>query len=183
MTGRISKRWRWWVPLLVVAAGLAIFGDKTPANALAEVKPTEGSRQTTVARAALPRTGTKADDAPLDITALSDRAELFPVRSKTQSTRDLFAPTTWAPPPPAPIAKAPPPPDPTPPMPTLTVIGKKLEAGLWEVYLTQGTQTLIAREGATLDTDLRVDRIAPPEMMLTQLSTGRSITLGIGDAQ
>jgi hypothetical protein len=173
-----------WIPLLLVSAGLAAFGDKTSSTGVAEARRVDRS-QGPVAAARAPSAvalrGT-TENPPTEILALRDRTELIPVRSKSQLKRDLFAPATWASRPPTPAVKTLPPADPTPPLPSLSFIGKKHEAGSWEVYLTQGAQTLIAREGDTLDGDLRVERIAPPEMILTQPSTGRSMKVDIGDA-
>jgi hypothetical protein len=181
-------RWKLWLPLLLGAAALAGFGDKGPNNGLVDASTStqSGAAGKAVASSGIannPPVRTGKTEPPVALTAPVDRELLFPARPRAVRQRDLFSSTTWAPPPPAAAPVASRPIDTTPPMPSLTVIGKKQEAGLWEVYLTQGTQTLIAREGETVDGDLRVDRIAPPEMFLTQLSTGRPLTLGIGDAR
>jgi hypothetical protein len=91
----------------------------------------------------------------------------------------LFDSQTWDPPPPPPPKPGPPPPPVAPPLPYV-VIGKKLEDLAWEVYLTRGEQTFIAREKLVLEGQYRVDSIKPPTMTLTYLPLNQTQTLTIG---
>ena len=91
----------------------------------------------------------------------------------------LFDSQTWDPPPPPPPKPGPPPPPVAPPLPYV-VIGKKLEDQAWEVYLTRGEQTFIARENLVIENQYRVDSIKPPTMTLTYLPLNQTQTLTIG---
>ncbi len=112
--------------------------------------------------------------------SLVPRDSLIADSPRSNAARDLFATANWSPPPapqpspaPAPIVVAPP----------FTVVGKKLEAGQWEVYLTRGDDSFIAREGATIDGTYRIDTIKPPNLTMTQLPRGPGTTLFVGDAE
>ncbi len=91
----------------------------------------------------------------------------------------LFDSQTWDRPPPPPPKPGPPPPPVAPPLPYV-VIGKKLEDQAWEVYLTRGEQTFIAREKLVIEGQYRVDSIKPPTMTLTYLPLNQTQTLTIG---
>lgn len=78
-------------------------------------------------------------------------------------------------------------PQPTPPAPSapalpFSYLGRKLEAGEWEVFLVQGEQTLLVRQGSLIDGLYRVDTITPPELSLTYLPLGERQILPIGEA-
>lgn len=88
------------------------------------------------------------------------------------------------PPPPAkpattalPVMEAP---RPTAPALPFTVIGKKLEGSEWEVYLTRGDQTYIAKQGGELAGDYRVDAISPTQITLIYLPLNEKQTLQTG---
>lgn len=69
-----------------------------------------------------------------------------------------------------------------PPLP-FRVIGKKLEAGAWEVFLMQDNETLVARVGERVGTLYKIESIAPPVMTLTYLPLNAVQTLQVGDVQ
>lgn len=186
MTPLPSRRWRWWLPVLLGAAGLAIFGDKSPVDGVvtagSALHPAASIGKSSVARAVDPasrRSGSATDDPTLAMPI--DRALLYPLRTRSAPSPDLFAARSWVPPIVAVQAHGVAALVPAPP--SYSVLGKKHESDQWEVYLAQGEQTLIAREGETLDGVVRVDRIAPPTMTLTVLLTGQTMTLAIGDAR
>ena len=62
-----------------------------------------------------------------------------------------------------------------------TVLGKKLEAGQWEVYLAKGDQTLIVRQGDVIDGLYRVEKVEPPTLNLVYLPLGQSQNMEMGD--
>lgn len=176
-----------WALLLVVLAGagwLALFGDKTPAGAPTQ-RAVLGARQQAPVRAATAarRTpaaanGTPTAQAEVAVEALLPREQLL-VRAAGGARRDLFAspPVPRPPPPvvvpvPAPVA---------PPLPC-RAIGKKLEAGTWEVFLGRDETSFLVRVGSVLESNYRVDKIEPPTMVLTHLPTRQQQTLSIGDA-
>ena len=119
------------------------------------------------------------------VQALVARAELFPSpKNKNIAVRDLFANRSWTPPPP-PVKLAPPSPPPAPVAPPLafTFIGKKLEAGAWEVFLARGEQSFVVREGSVIDSTYRIDKISPPNLSLTYLPLGQTQSLSIGESR
>jgi hypothetical protein len=94
----------------------------------------------------------------------------------------LFNSQTWDPPPPPPPPPSkpiPPPPPVAPPVP-FTVVGQKLEDGIWEVYLARGDTILIAREKTVLDANYRVETIIPPTLTLTYIPLEQTQTITIG---
>jgi hypothetical protein len=182
------KRWWLWLPLLVLAGWLALFGDKSPPSdgglslplrAGGPGAPSHGNGVTSSANG-------KTPDVPPDALApLVPRDKLIaPARSgegqATTSARDLFSVRNWNPPAPAPAG--PPPAPVAPPLP-YAFIGKKLEGDTWEVYLGQGEQTYVVREGQVIEGVYRVDKIAPPTLALTYLPLGQAQTLSIGETR
>jgi len=63
----------------------------------------------------------------------------------------------------------PPPPPPTAPPLNFKFIGKKLEDGIWEVYLSRGDTSFIARPLEVIDGNYRVDSITQNALVLTYL--------------
>lgn len=103
--------------------------------------------------------------------------ELKP-RSVVGESKALFASTTWVPPT-KPVIAAPAPPPTAPPLP-FTYIGKRLEDGVWQVFVSRGDQTLIMREQQTIDGTYRVDSVKPPQMVLMYLPMNEPQTMSIG---
>lgn len=103
--------------------------------------------------------------------------ELKPRRAAGDS-KALFASATWTPPP-RPAAVAPVAPPTAPPLP-FTYVGKRLEDGVWHVYVSRGDQTLIVREQQTIDSTYRIDAVKPPQMILTYLPMDERQTMSIG---
>lgn len=170
----MNRRWRWalmWL-LLAAAAWLALFGDKTPPGA---PKPA-------------PRLAAVAQMAPGNRTAAPPEA-IEPLQPRTAQAgesggpeADLFRNAAWrAPPGPitAAVVAAIPAPTPVPPQP-YRLIGKKLEAEVWEVFLGRNEMSFNVHTGDTLEGAWHVDRIEPPTLTLTHLSSGQKQTLDIG---
>ena len=82
--------------------------------------------------------------------------------------------------PPAPLTTAPPAPQPTAPPLPFNLVGRKLEDGHWEIYLTRNDKTYIAVPGAILDGTYKVMEIRPPQMTLVYLPLNETQTLAIG---
>ena len=162
---------------LVLAAGLAVFGDRSPEVEVAEA--VERPAPAAPTRSA-PARSAAARPAPVI-------ARLLPRESLIGDGRDsfnagenaLFGRQDWTPPPPPPPKPAPPPPPGAPPLP-FAVIGKSLEEGKWQVFLASGERTHIAADGAVIDGAWRVERIAPPLMTLTYLPLNQVQQLNIG---
>ena len=173
MTRLARARWRLWLPLLLGAGALAFFGDKTPT----------GRGQPAVVGSSAAAAQQQATPLVLPAILPVDRARLYPATQGQKPAADLFAAVAWLPTATPPVVVALPRAETQPLLPLLTVVGKKYENSAWEVYLVRGDQTLIAREGATLDDGLRVERIAPPTMTLTMHSTGQTASIDIGEAR
>lgn len=165
---------------LLAAAGLLVFGDRSPQGEVAEAV-----ERPLAARAMPSRTPSPAASKPAPPiarlvpreTLIGDGKDRFNAAAGAEGA--LFGHQDWTPPPPPPPQPAPPPPPSAPPLP-FTVIGKSLEDGRWEVYLASGQNTHIAHEGAVLDGAWRIERIAPPLMTLTYLPLNQVQQLNIG---
>lgn len=85
--------------------------------------------------------------------------------------------------PPPPKAEAPrpvtPPAPVAPPVP-FTVIGKKGQSGVWEVYLALQDDIFIAHNGDVINGSYKVVSIIPPTMQLTYLPMNETQTVDIG---
>ena len=161
--------------VLVIAAGLVLFGDKTPDSGVAE--PVE--------RAAAPRAVASAPAAVKTVVEpailrLLPRDELM---GDAKGGDAMFGSQNWNPPPPPPTKEStivvPPPPPTAPPLP-FTLIGKSVGAGVYEVYLSRGDQVYLVREKTTIDGTYRVDKIVPPMLTLTYLPLNQVQQLNIG---
>ncbi|SFL85037.1 hypothetical protein [Rugamonas rubra] len=186
---------------LVGAAGLLLWGDPTPSGELAEPAPRHAapaaaangngngdtgaadSAATTPAATRNARAGAAAADATTTaILALLPRAQLLGEAGEGFGADGaVFQGQNWNPPPPPVKAERPPPPPPptAPPLP-FTILGKAVSAGAWEVFLARGDKTYVARLNEVIDGTYRVDRIAPPLLMLTYLPLNQTQQVNIG---
>jgi len=157
---------------LAASAGLAAFGDRTPADPVAEPVARAG-----LAAGAPASSAGRARPGPA-IAALRPRAELL-----RRTPAELFASQTFDPPapPPPPTASAAPAPPAPPPLP-FTYLGKKLDDAKWEVWLAVGDQTFYVREGSVIERDYAVNAIRPPTLTLTYLPLKQMQTIPIGEA-
>jgi hypothetical protein len=170
---------------LIATGWLALFGDKTPTDGVAEPiahgagrPPAPGQRASAGTR---PTTAAHA----LDIDALIAREQLMgrgDFGGAANSANALFSSQNWNPPPAPPSEPAAAPPPSAPPLP-FTYIGKKVEDLTWEVYVTRGDQTLILREKEVVDLTYRIDSIHPPTLSLTYMPLNQVQTLSIGSAE
>lgn len=158
---------------LAIAAGLVLFGDRTPASSV--VEPVSRSPVAPAQRVA-----SKAA-AEVPILRLQPRAGLIgsPDEAVNAGTDDAFATRNWTPPPPPPPPEPPPPAPSAPPLP-FTFIGKSLEEGTWEVFLARGDRTYIVRDKDVVEGSYRVESIKPPLMTLTYLPLNQVQQLNIG---
>ena len=169
---------------LVIAAGLAAFGDRTPDGGIAEpvarvVKLTGMSRS--LPSPSSPVRPNQPAEVASTILALQARADLFGAadQARPRSVRgSLFASQNWQPPLAAAQASRKMPPA-APPLPFI-YLGKKIEDGVCEVYLGRGEQSLIVREKTVIDGTWRVDSIKPPTLTLTYLPLNQVQLLIIG---
>lgn len=182
-----GKNKRWWIlgPLLVGAFGLAVFGDKTPADgAAAVVVPrVQSAPQTVPSGQALAGVAVSAPVAPVPGAQVLVPRDQLVKSGERAPVLDLFSQRSWTPP--APKIKPVVLPVPVPMAPPLpfVYVGKKQEGGHWEVYLGQGEKTFVVREGQMLEGQYRVDSIKPPQMELVYLPLGQSQNLSIGEVR
>jgi len=171
---------------LVLAAGLVVFGDSTPEDAVAE--PVERAAQAPApARVAAPASASPSSAASgtageIAVQRLLPRDTLIGADDRFGAGENaLFARQDWTPPPPPP-SNEPPPPPPAPTAPPLpyTFIGKSLQDGEWEVYLARGDRTYLVRDKTTIDGTYRVDAIRPPVLTLTYLPLEQVQQINIG---
>ncbi|GAB3244547.1 hypothetical protein [Chitinimonas naiadis] len=168
---------RHWLLLggFLLAGYLAIWGNEPPPVAQAGTLP-KPAAQSASARPA-------PAIVPASTIALIPREQLMQEPAKQAggnpfAARQLPAPAVTAPPPVATVAPVPT----APPLP-FQFLGKKLEDGVWEVYLDAANQTLIVHSGDKLLGNYRVDEIRPPNMMLTYLPLDMRQTLVIGQGE
>jgi hypothetical protein len=172
---------------LAIALWLAIVADKTPNDQVDILKISNSVAQKTPESAAISSSRIiKSDSTALD--TLIDRVTLMGENeSQSPKWRNLFASSTWTPSLPSlPVAKQATPvivPMPTAPVFPYLYIGKKLENNVWEVYLSRGDQSFLAREGVILEGNYRVDTITPQRLTVTYLPLGQSQSLSIEETQ
>ena len=194
----LNRRWQILLPLLVGAFYLAFWADKTP-NTVQEkmhspqtTKPDFQVRnaQTPSPQSRLRPTPTHSSalattlEIPTTLAAVISRDQLIStINSRLQLKRDLFASQNWNPQPsPVSAISAIQETPSAPPLP-FTYVGKKLEQGVWEVFLNLGDKTLVASAGSTIENLYRVDEIIPPHLTMTYLPLGVSQSLSIGESQ
>jgi hypothetical protein len=169
---------------LLVAAGFAFFGDKSPSGEVVEAAPRNANTNTIKARSETPGTAAPARASAGGKTVAAAPMVLPLVRREQLMEQDgapgsAFAVQNWTPPPPPPPKPAPPPPPVAPPLP-FVYLGKVLENGVWEVFLARGNETLIVRKEMVVDGVYRIDAIAPPSMTMTYLPLKQVQQINIG---
>ena len=173
---------------LLVTAGLALFGDKTPDSGVAEAVERKSTAAHVPTPAPAPAADKKIAKAEPAILRLLPRASLIGEGDEAMGgPDDVFGRRDWTPPPPPPpppvaqqVGPPPPPPPPmAPPLP-FTYLGKAAESGQWEVFLAIGDKTYVVRDKMVIDGKYRVDAIAPPNLTLTYLPLNQVQQLNIG---
>jgi hypothetical protein len=194
----ISKRY-WYVllPLLLGTFYLTFLADKIPnfsqvkvpapllKKSEVQIRMTQTSNlQSRSIQAQSPQSLSLADalEKSPSLGVLISRNQLIPnTADGFKVKRDLFAIQDWTPEllfsmPTNAMLEVPV----VPPLP-FTYIGKKLEQGVWEVFLGLGDKTLVVRSESTIENLYRIDEIIPPHMTLTYLPMGVRQSLLIGD--
>lgn len=176
---------------LAGAAGLAFFGDKTPASDVAE-PATRGAAAAgaapKAARAPVETSATApksaaAPDTDVAILALHPRADLIGEAGEASfgAKEGPFQSQNWQPPPP-PVKPGPPPAAAPPVAPALpfAFVGKAASDGEWEVYLVRANKIYVAKKNTLIDGIYRVEAISPPSMSITYLPLNQVQQLNIG---
>ncbi|MFZ6765920.1 hypothetical protein ACO0LM_02460 [Undibacterium sp. Di26W] len=176
---------------LLVAVWFAFFADKTPENGIVDAATSAKATKKEVnvpgneampSKSAYSQAGKQTDartekKAETSIASIIDRKTL--ISGDYKASDGFFSAQSWVPPPP-PMVKAPPPPPPTAPPIPFRYIGKRIEEGATEVYLSYGDKTYIVQEQSVLEGSYRVDSIKPPVMTLTYLPLNQVQTIQIG---
>ena len=118
------------------------------------------------------------------------RLEKLDARILRDASNDPFAPPRRkvkkrVAPKPAPVVAVratPPPPPSAPPLP-FRYMGKLIRGNDVSVFLLQGNRNIVVREGETIDSRYRVDRIADSSMTLTYLPLDQRQVLGFREHQ
>ena len=165
---------------LLLALGVAVFGERAPADDAADlvaVAPRSGQPPRAGPPVGKDATGAGVADAPL-VLRLKDRPAPLERLAPPEGESGLFRATNWDPPP-KPVAAAPPT---APPIP-YAYVGKQFDEQGWSVFLSRGDEVRVVRAGAALDGQYRVDRIAPPQLVLSYLPLNQQQTINIGSAE
>lgn len=166
---------RRWLLLIALAATTVAF--------IAFDRQTLQSPAIVDAVAPRPQGKASGESAPRGGRDAGGEAMILPIRPRAEAGNidDAFATLDWRPPPP-------PPPKPirqpmvAPPLP-YSVIGKKLEDGVWHVFLRRDERILVVRTSDTIDDAYRVEEIRPPVMTLTYLPMQQRLSLPIGGGE
>lgn len=168
---------------LAGTAALVWFGE--PAGPDGEVVGAVERPVATAARAVAARSGapsaSPADASPGTVLRLRER---LPPSTRIEPPPDerqgLFASTSWEPP----AKPAPPPAPPSAPEPPWHFVGKTLEGGRWEVFLSGPDDALVqVRPGLVLGGNWRVEQVRPPVLTLLYLPLQQQRTLDIGSPE
>jgi len=181
---------------LLLAAGLAIFGDRGGdsdlALPLARRAPVAGSgaeRPATTAPTTAPTTATTmtttmttlsgAALAAAPIGSLRARASYIGSARVRPGGTPAFGAQSWAPPPPAPVAAVAPPPPVAPPLP-FTYVGRQVVDGQTDIFLAEGERLFIARAKTAIDAKYRIESIAAGSVTFIYLPLNQAQQLSIG---
>lgn len=179
---RFSARQRWLVLGALLAATLAAatwVRERTSAPgaeivAAAESRAPAGAPAQTAADSEAPAVGLDKLESRELGKATRDPFATAPPRKATRQPRVETRP--------APAAVAPPPPPSAPPLP-FVYMGKLIAEGDLSIFLLQGERNLIVREGDTIDSLYRVERISDAGVTLLYLPLNQRQTIVIGEPQ
>lgn len=171
----MNKRWLIWLPLLGIAAWLVASAPSDDEGAADEVVDIAAAlSHADVATAA----SSKRKQETIQLERLIPRNELFPER-QSKHRRDLFASVSWLPP--VVHVAAVPAPE-LPPPPAFSYVGKQFDGKDWEVFLSLADRTYIARAGAVLSDNYKIERLDASTVIVVDLRTSQSQTISIGEA-
>lgn len=166
----------------LVSGWLAVFGDKTPSDQLTSMGARPSSRMNSVHERAVEAQMVQ----PVEVEATGRSSLGMPAGTHGDSRVgvkrgsplvDLFAATSWQPTPKKDTLQEVRPT--APPLP-FVVLGKKLQEGRWEVFLSRGDHTLIVSSGDEIDGVYRVKRLEPPMIVFEYLPLSEEQTLDVG---
>ena len=171
------------VAALLGSAWLAFFADKTPSGDADLVAPTRSSTISSAKSPPAAEAGAQtkpvpknSKQAPAGVAVLAlDMRPPAPLPDAEHPGAQAFGARSWTPPPPP---TSPPKPV-APPLP-FGFLGKQLQAGVWQVYLSVGEDMRLAKVASVIDGQYRVESIVPPRIEFTYLPLNERQTLDIG---
>lgn len=191
----MKKTWYVLGPLFIFSASLVIFaeGDKDNVHPVAISAPTVPKQQplSEENRTALPQVEfakevieNKQKPMPaLDYAKTIDTANdgNLVAASSQVSTKTLFSAHSWAPPISAPATQE----VLAPQIPSLpfVFIGKQFDGAKWQVFLMKGNDTLVVREGESIGSEYRVEKIKLPTLTFRYLPLDMEQQLFIGNVE
>jgi hypothetical protein len=165
---------------LIASLGLAIFGDRTPADQTVEpvarraASPASMAAQVANAAPASPRSSAGRNE--IRILALRPRAG----ENGEMKEAGLFSEKNWEPPaPPKPDKPEPPAAPLAPPLP-FVYLGRQVANGQIEVFLARGDEVIVVRDQTVIQNTYRVESIGPQGLSLVYLPLGQIQKLSIG---
>jgi hypothetical protein len=160
----LNKRVLIMLPVLLIAAYLAFFGDKTPNNGVAEpvARPATRAINEQPTNVAAAPAAEEHDSQSRDGIARLATRDALKTELASHDDADIFALALSEAPPTKPTVAPPPPPPPVP----FVFVGKKYEDGKWTVFFEHDNRISIAQEGSTVE-GFHVDAIRPNEIELT----------------
>lgn len=173
-----NRRMLIMLPVLAIAAWLALFGDKTPDGELSgPVRSTGEDSATQDAVAAVEEEAAEDASGLLRVASRKSLAE----RAAQDSGVDLFSSRAANVPPEGEQAEE----NPQEQLPSFpfSYIGKQYDGKRWQVFLDKGDATLVVAAGATIEGDFRVKSINPPQMQVVHVPTKHELSIHIDDAQ
>lgn len=159
-----NKRLLFLLPVLAVAAWLAVFGDKTPVDQVVEPSapvavggdvPVERAPAAPVASGELPRVAAR---------------EQLPARIDSPDARDLFAALAPVAPPPQDAPTAQEPQEAAPPELPFAFIGRELYRSQWRYFLEKDGQVYVLAPGQQAD-GFRLETTRAGELVMVDLAT------------
>jgi hypothetical protein len=164
---------------LFISACLALFGDKNSSEQIAAPVVREASTKPLQNKERLSSNKNKKQEPTIFV--LLPREEVKHETTFANDDSTLFSNQNWLPPAPPPPKPVPPPPPTAPSMP-FTYLGKKMEDGVWEVYLARGNDIIIVGSQSQIDASYRVESIVPPILTMTYLPLNQTQKITIGEA-
>lgn len=144
---------------VLIAAWLAVFGDKTPDNDSAQPVTHAAAEES-------PSSTASANETSL-LLALTPRTNLIGGARHHDQPVTLFASHSWTPTPP-PVKPALPPAPTAPPIP-FKYLGKQKEGEQWMVFLGRDDSTWIVKKNDLIDNQYQIVDISPPSIILLYL--------------
>ena len=182
----MTRRHAFLLAALLLAAGLAIFGDRGADSELALPLArrsiaaggpgggTGGERPPTAATAG----GAAGSVAALRIAELRARAGFIGSAPTRTGGAPAFGAQSWDPPP-TPVAAVVPPPPVAPPLP-FTYVGRQVVDGRTDIFLAEGERLFIARAHSAIDANYRIESIAAGSVNFIYLPLKQAQQLAIG---